>query len=82
MEQKCATPAGSNVFWLGTVGGRPRLFMFCPFGTIGHSAQKRAIPRVFGLCGFAKADAEKTLPAKVPANIKNIQLLREAYHSL
>jgi hypothetical protein len=37
---------------------------------------------VFGLYGFAKADAQTTLPAKVPANIKNIELLREAYHSL
>ena len=37
---------------------------------------------LFGLYGFAKADAPTTLPAKVPANIKNIQLLREAYHSL
>ena len=38
---------------------------------------------VFGLYGFAKADAQTTLPTdKVPANIKNIELLREAYHSL
>jgi hypothetical protein len=38
--------------------------------------------RVFGRYGFAKADAQPTLPAKVPANIRNIKLLREAYHSL
>ena len=37
---------------------------------------------MFGLYGFAKADAQTTLPAKIPANIKNIELLREAYHSL
>ena len=30
--------------------------------------------------GFANADAETTLPAKVPANIKDIKLLREASH--
>jgi hypothetical protein len=36
-----------------------------------------------GLYGFAKADAATTLPTEnVPANIRNIQLLREAYHSL
>ncbi len=37
--------------------------------------------RVNGLYGYAKADAQTPLPAKAPANIKNIQLLREAYHS-
>jgi len=38
---------------------------------------------LFGLYGYAKADAQTTLPtAKVPANVKNIKLLREAYHSL
>ena len=44
--------------------------------------QLEAVPKVFGLYGFAKADAQTTLPAKVPANMKNIQLLREAYQSL
>jgi len=40
-------------------------------------------PQVFGLYGFAKADAQTTLPTnEVPANIKNIKLLGEAYHSL
>jgi hypothetical protein len=39
--------------------------------------------RVNGLDGFATADAQTTLPTeKVPANIKNIELLREAYHIL
>jgi hypothetical protein len=38
---------------------------------------------VFGLYGYAKADAQTTFPTdQVPANIKNIKLLREAYHSL
>ena len=37
---------------------------------------------MFDFYGFGKTDAQTTLPAKVPANIKNIQLLREAYHSL
>ncbi len=39
-------------------------------------------PQVSGLYGFAKADAQTTLPAKVPPNIKNTKLLREACHSL
>ena len=53
-------------------------------GWEGHDANlwRQLDPQVFGLYGFAKADAQTTLPAKVPANIKNIKLLREAYHSL
>ena len=44
---------------------------------------RRINPQVFGLYGFAKADAQTTLPtAKVPANIKKIKPLREAYHRL
>jgi len=40
-------------------------------------------PQVFGLYVYAKAHAQTTLPTdKVPANIENIHLLREAYHSL
>jgi len=40
-------------------------------------------PQLFSLCGLAKTDAQTTLPtAKVPANIKSIQLLREAYRSI
>lgn len=51
-------------------------------GWEGHDAHlwRQIDPQVFGLYGFAKADAPTTLPAKVPANIKNIKLLREAYH--
>ncbi len=54
-------------------------------GWEGHDANlwRKIDPQVFGLYGFAKADAQTTLPTdKVPANIKNIQVLREAYHSL
>ena len=39
-------------------------------------------PQVFSRYRFAKADAQTALPAKVPANIKNIKLLREASHRL
>jgi len=53
-------------------------------GWEGHDASlwRKIGPQVFGLCGFAKADAQTTLPAKVPPNIKNIKLLQEAYRSL
>ena len=53
-------------------------------GWEGHNANLRCQidPQVFGLYGLAKADAQTTLPAKDPANIKSIQLLREAYNSL
>jgi hypothetical protein len=55
-----------------------------PCGCEGHDAnlRRKIDQQVFGLYGFAKADAQTTLPAKVPANIRKIQLLREAYHSL
>ena len=50
-------------------------------GWEGHDANlwRQIDPQVFGLDGFAKALAPPTLPAKVPANIKNINLLRGAY---
>jgi hypothetical protein len=54
-------------------------------GRESHDANfwRQIDPQVFGLYGYAKADAQKTLPTdKVPANIRNIQLMREAYHRL
>lgn len=54
-------------------------------GWEGHDANRwrQLDAQVFGLYGFAKADAQTTLPtAKVPANTTNIELLREAYHSV
>ena len=54
-------------------------------GWEGHDANlwRKIDPQVFGLYGFAKAGAQTTLPTdKVPANMKNIKLLREAYHCL
>ena len=47
-----------------------------PSGSVGSGCAPD--PQVFGLYGFAKAGAQTTLPVKVPANIKNIKLLREA----
>ncbi len=38
---------------------------------------------MFGRYGFAKVNAQTMSPTdKVPANIKNIELLREAHHNL
>ena len=51
------------------------------WGGEGHDANlwRKIDPQVFGLYGFAKADAQTTLPTdRVPANMKNIKLLREA----
>ena len=51
----------------------------------GHDANlwRQPDPQVFGLYGFAKADAQTTIPTdKVPANIKKIKLPLEAYHRL
>jgi hypothetical protein len=53
-------------------------------GWEGHDANlwRQIDPQVFVRYGFAKSDAQTTLPAKVGRRtIKNIQLLREVYHS-
>ena len=76
-------PGSTKFRWTGLV--RFRFWKICEFSQskVGVPGLRRRIdPQVFGLYGFAKADAQTTLSAKVPANIKNIQLLREAYHSL
>lgn len=52
-------------------------------GWEGHHANlwRQLHPQAFGLYGFAKAEAQTTGPTtNVPANIKNIKLLREACH--
>jgi uncharacterized lipoprotein YddW (UPF0748 family) len=71
--------------WLRPQVGPQTLIVQNLCGWEGHDANlwRKIDNRVFGLYGFAKADAQTTLPTdKVPANIKNINLLREAYHSL
>jgi len=71
--------------WLQKQCGPETLIVQNLCGWTGHDANlwRKINTEVFGLYGFAKADARTTLPTdKVPANIKNIQLLREAYHSL
>ena len=54
-------------------------------GWEGHDANvwRQIDTKAYGLYGFAKADEKTTLPSeKVPANAKNIKILREAFHSL
>jgi hypothetical protein len=79
------SPEAGWLDWLQTrVGPQTRIVQnLC--GWAGHDANlwRKIDPQMFGLYGFAQADTQTTLPTdKVPANIKNIKLLREAYHSL
>ncbi len=71
--------------WLRQHVGPDTLIVQNLCGWEGHDANlwKSIDTRRFGLYGFAKADPQTTLPTdKVPVNIKNIRLLREAYHQL
>jgi len=71
--------------WLRRQVGPDTLIIQNLCGWEGHDAQiwRKIDTKVFGLYGYAKADGTTTLPtAKVSANIKNIEILREAYHSL
>jgi hypothetical protein len=54
-------------------------------GWAGHDADlwRKIDTKVYGLYGFAQADAKTTMPSEaVAANVKNIGKLREAYHRL
>ena len=79
------SPEAAWLDWLRARVGPKTLIVQNLCGWEGHDANlwRKVDTQVFGLYGFAKADAQTTLPTdKVPANIKNIKLLREAYHSL
>jgi hypothetical protein len=78
-------PDLDHLEWLRKQVGPHTLIVQNLCGWEGHdaSAWKRIDPSKFGFYGFAKADEKTTLPdAGVPANIKNIEILREAYHTL
>ena len=78
-------PEAKWLDWLRARVGPETLIVQNLCGREGHDANlwRQLDPQVFGLDGFAKADAQTTLPTdKLPAKIKNINLLREAYHSL
>jgi len=78
-------PDLEHLEWLRKQVGPRTLIVQNLCGWEGHdaSAWKKIDPKQFGLYGFAKADEKTTLPdAEVKANIKNIEILREAYHAL
>ena len=66
--------------WLRARGGPEALIVQNLCGWEGHDANlwRQLDPQVFGLYGFAKAEAQTTLPAKDLANVKIVKLLREA----
>jgi len=79
------SPEASWLDWLRARVGPETLIVQNLCGWEGHDANlwRKIDTQTYGLYGFAKADAETTLPTeKIPANIKNIKLLREAYHGL
>ena len=79
------TPELKWLDWLRQQIGPNTLIVQNLCGWEGHDASvwRQIDTKVYGLYGFAKADEKTTLPsAKVPANITNIKILREAFHSL
>jgi hypothetical protein len=78
-------PDLEHLEWLRQQVGSKTLIVQNLCGWEGHdaSAWKKIDPRTFGFYGFAKADETTTLldPA-VKANTKNMEILREAYHTL
>ncbi|MEN6495189.1 MAG: hypothetical protein ABFD16_12990 [Thermoguttaceae bacterium] len=78
-------PELEHLDWLRKQVGPKTLIVQNLCGWKGHDATmwKKLDTSVFGLYGFAKADPQTTLPSKEQAwNIKNIEILREAYHQL
>ena len=79
------SPDASWLEWLrGEVGPHTLIIQnLCGWGNHDANLWRKIDTKVFGLYGFAKADPATTLPTeKVPVNIKNIQIIREAYHSV
>lgn len=78
-------PELEHLEWLRKQVGPKTLIVQNLCGWEGHdaSAWKKIDPRRFGFYGYAKADETTTLPdPAVPTNIRNIDILRQAYHSL
>jgi len=78
-------PDLAHLEWLkNQVGPRTLIVQnLCGWGDHDASVWKRIDPARFGFYGFAKADEATTLPdERVERNIKNIVILREAYHRL
>ncbi len=78
-------PDLAHLAWLDKQVGPGTLIVqnLCGWGDHDASSWKSVDSRRYGLYGFAKADETTTLPDRsVAANIKNIEILRGAYHSL
>jgi hypothetical protein len=71
--------------WLRRQVGPQTLIVQNLCGWAGHDADlwRKIDTNVYGLYGFAQADAKTTMPSEaVESNIRNIRKLREAYHSV
>ena len=78
-------PDLEHLEWLRKQVGPETLIIQNLCGWKGHDASvwKNIDADKFGFYGFAKADPVTTMPDhEIPENIKNIEILREAYHSL
>jgi hypothetical protein len=78
-------PDLAHLEWLKKQVGPHTLIVqnLCGWGDHDASVWKQVDPARFGFYGFAKADEATTLPdERVERNIKNIAILREAYHRL
>lgn len=79
------SPEIELVDWLRSEIGPNTLIVQNLCGWQGHDANvwKKLDHKTTGFYGYAKADAETTFPSKKnEGNIKNIEILREAYHKL
>ena len=79
------SPDLEHLEWLRKQVGAKTLIVQDLCGWKDHDATiwKKLDTKTLGLYGFAQADSTTTLPSKEsPWNIKNIEILREAYHSL
>jgi hypothetical protein len=78
-------PDIEHLAWLQKQVGSNTLIVQNLCGWKDHDATvwKKIDPAKFGFYGFAKADPVTTLAsAEIPENIKNIEILRDAYHRL
>jgi len=79
------SPDLEHLGWLRKQVGPKTLIIqnLCGWKDHDATAWKKLDLRTFGLYGYAKADPTTTLPSEeVPWNVKNIEILREAYHNL
>jgi len=79
------SPELEHLAWLTSRVGPHTLIVQNLCGWQGHDASMwRKIDRTkFGFYGFARADEQTTLPStKLEWNVKNIEVLRQAYHEI